>query len=308
MNSSRIAYGNAVHDTAATNKNITVVDADCIGPLNYGEFIKDYPDRFVECGIAEQDMVSIAAGLASCGRTVFVGSFAVFPTMRALDQVRNQVCYNNFDVKVIGTHSGVETGFDGATHQAIEDLAIMRVLPNMTVLAPSTPNQTYQLTKLISEIKGPFYMRFGKNPCEELYEEGEKYRIGGSRRLREGKDLVIMACGRMVYRALKAAELLSQEGISARVCDMYSIKPIDTDEIDAAAKDVGKILTVEDHSVIGGLGGVVCEYVADKGNCLVYRHGIEDHFGRSGISEDLFELYGLTAEGIRNKAMNCLKR
>lgn len=306
MIANRMAYGKAVHDMAIKNHNIVVVDSDCIGPLNYSEFIKDFPERFIECGISEQDMVSTAAGIASCGKTVFVGSFAVFPTMRALDQVRNQVCYNNFDVKVIGTHSGVETGFDGATHQAIEDMAIMRAIPNIRVLAPSTPSMTEKLTYIMGDTYGPFYMRFGKNPNKELYNETEEFRIGGSKRLREGKDITIMACGRMVERAVEAADLLKNEGIDARVCDMYSIKPIDTDEIDAAAKDTHVILTVEDHNVIGGLGGAVCEYVADKSYCKVFRHGIADHFGRSGISEDLFLLYGLTAEGIASKVKKCL--
>ena len=298
MIANRIAYGKAVHDIAVDNPRIVVVDSDCIGPLNYTEFLKDFPERFVECGIAEQNMVSIAAGIASCGKTVFVGSFAVFPTMRALDQVRNQICYNNFDVKVIGTHSGVETGFDGATHQAIEDIAIMRALPEMRVLAPSSPIMTDRLTRLIANTYGPFYMRFGKNPNDEIYEPSDEFSIGGSRRLREGSDIAILACGRMVKMALDAADVLQEEGISARVCDMYSIKPIDTDEVDAAA-DLGCILTVEDHSIVGGLGGAVCEYLADKGTaCKVFRHGMIDHFGRSGRSDDLFELYGLTADGI----------
>ncbi len=298
MISNRIAYGNAVHDSAVENEKIVVVDADCIGPLNYGEFVKDFPQRFVECGIAEQNMVSLAAGLASCGKTVFVGSFAVFPTMRALDQVRNQICYNDYDVKVIGTHAGIETGFDGATHQAIEDLAIMRSLPRMNVLAPSTPIMTYKLTSLISKTPGPFYMRFGKNPIEELYTEDDEFKIGGSRRLREGKNITIMAYGRMVGRALEAAEILSKDGIEARVSDMYSIKPVDTDEIDAAAKETGAILTVEDHSVIGGLGSLVCEYLADKESCKVYRHGMYDCFGRSGTSEDLFNHFRLSVNEI----------
>lgn len=301
MIANRIAYGKAVHDEALVNKNIVVVDSDCIGPLNYNDFIKDFPERFIECGISEQNMVSIAAGIASCGKTVFVGSFAVFPTMRALDQVRNQVCYNNFDVKVIGTHAGVETGFDGATHQAIEDLAIMRSLPGMIVLAPSSPIMTDKLTHLIANTYGPVYMRFGKNPIEELYGSEGLFHIGGSKRLRDGSDITIMAHGRMVGRALKAAEMLEQDGIKARVCDMYSIKPLDTSEIDAAVKDTGMIITVEDHSVIGGLGSAVCEYLADKDGCKVYRYGINDMFGRSGISEDLFVLYGLTAEGIAKR-------
>ena len=302
MIANRTAYGKAVHDAAAENENIVIVDADCIGPLNYADFARDFPERFIECGIAEQNMVSIASGIASCGKTVFVGSFAVFPTMRALDQVRNQVCYNNFDVKIIGTHCGVETGFDGATHQSIEDLAIMRSIPRMRVLAPSSPIMTEKLTKLIAETYGPFYMRFGKNPIEELYDSSDVFEIGGSKRLRDGKDITIMAHGRMVGRALAAADVLGREGISVRVCDMYSLKPLDTDQVDAAASETNCILTVEDHSVIGGLGSAVCEYLADKKtSCRIYRHGMKDQFGRSGRSDDLFELFGLTEKEIVSK-------
>lgn len=309
MIANRQAYGKAVHDMAVNNPKIVVVDADCIGPLNYTEFQKDFPERFVECGIAEQDMVSIAAGIASCGKTCFVGSFAVFPTMRALDQVRNQVCYNNFDVKVIGTHSGIETGYDGATHQAIEDIAIMRALPNMRVLAPSTPNMTAKLTYLMGKTYGPFYMRFGKVANNELYPKNKNYKLGGSVLLKEGNDLTIMACGRMVEYSLKAAEMLEKkDGIHARVLDMYSIKPIDTKAIDAAMKETPFILTVEDHSIIGGLGGTICEYVSSKGGYRVVRHGLEDQFGRSGTTDDLFKLFNLTPEGIYKKAKGALKK
>jgi len=301
MIANRIAYGNAVHDMGAKNRNIVVVDSDCIGPLNYGDFKKDFPERLVECGIAEQDMVSIACGLASCGKTAFVGSFAVFPTMRSLEQVRNMVCYNNYDVKVIGTHAGVETGYDGATHEAIEDVAIMRSLPNMRVLAPASPIATYKLTCLISETYGPFYMRFGKNPNEEIYSDQDSFKIGGSIRLTDGSDATIMTYGRMVGRSVKAAEILKKEGISVRVCDMYSIKPFDKAQVDSAISETKFILTVEDHSVIGGLGGAISEYVSEKGGFRVIRHGIQDHFGRSGIADDLFELYGLTSEGIADK-------
>lgn len=307
MIANRIAYGKAVHELALKNENIVVVDSDCIGPLNYNDFMNDFPERFIECGISEQNMISIAAGIASCGKTVFAGSFAVFPTMRALDQVRNQVCYSNFDVKIIGTHAGIETGPDGATHQSIEDIAIMRAIPNVRIFAPSTPIVTKKLTNLMVNTYGPFYMRFGRDPNVELYEEKDEFIIGGSRRLREGTDITIMAYGRMVEKAIKASDLLKKEGIHARVCDMYSLKPFDSSEIDAAISETNAILTVEDHSVIGGLGGAVCEYVADKEHPKVFRHGIYDHFGRSGLAEDLFELYNLTVEGIAQKVKNCLK-
>ncbi|MDY4610676.1 MAG: transketolase C-terminal domain-containing protein [Sphaerochaetaceae bacterium] len=301
MIANRIAYGNAVHDMAKENDKIVVVDADCIGPLNYGDFRRDFPERFIECGIAEQDMVSIACGLASCGKTSFVGSFAVFPTLRAIEQVRNMIAYNNFDVKVIGTHAGVETGYDGATHEAIEDVAVMRAIPNIRILAPSSPIMTYKLTCLMGKEYGPFYMRFGKNPNEEIYTEDNEFKIGGSVRIEEGSDCTIMTYGRMVGRCKEASDILRKEGISVRVCDMYSIKPIDTEQIDNAMKNTKFILTVEDHNVIGGLGGAVCEYVSQNGGFPVYRHGIMDHFGRSGIADDLFELYGLTAEKIAQK-------
>ena len=298
MIANRIAYGNAVHDEAKVNNKIVVVDADCIGPLNYGEFRNDFPERFIECGIAEQDMVSIAAGLASCGKTAFVGSFAVFPTLRAIEQVRNMVAYNNFDVKVIGTHAGVETGYDGATHEAIEDIAIMRAIPNIRILAPSSPIMTYKLTRLMANEYGPFYMRFGKNPNEEIYTEEDEFKLGGSIRRIDGNDCTIMTYGRMVGICEKAAFLLKEKGISVRVCDMYSIKPIDEKQIDDAMKETKFIITVEDHNIIGGLGGAVSEYVSEKGGFPVYRYGINDHFGRSGTADDLFRLYGLTPEDI----------
>ena len=298
MIANRVAYGNAVHELAKTDGRICVVDSDCVNVLNYGEFVKDFPERFFECGIAEQDMVSIAAGLASCGMVPFVASFAVFTSMRALDQVRNMVCYNNYSVKVIGTHAGIETGFDGATHQAIEDLAIMRAIPKMRVFAPSTPNMTAKLTKLMVDTDGPFYMRFGREANEEYYEEDIEVTIGGSKMLRDGDRLTIMACGRMVDFAVKAADILREEGILVRVVDMYSIKPIDGKAIEAAVKDTGLILTIEDHNIIGGLGGAVSEYTAEHCPCRISRMGMKDQFGRSGTCNDLFRKYDLTPESI----------
>lgn len=308
MIANRVAYGNTINELAATNKRIAVVDSDCIGVLNYGSFYSNYPERFYECGIAEQNMVSIAAGLASCGMIPFVASFAVFTSMRALDQVRNMVCYNQYNVKVIGTHAGIETGFDGATHQAIEDIAIMRAIPNMTVLAPSTPIITAKLTRIMAETDGPFYMRFGREPNQELYDENDQFAVGGSHMLRDGNQLTIIACGRMVDIAVQAADELAKEQIKVKVIDMYSIKPIDGDAIMAAAKETGLILTIEDHSVIGGLGGAVSEYTAENYPCKVVRMGMQDEFGRSGKMTDLYKKYGLTKDSIVNKVKELINR
>lgn len=301
MTANRAAYGDTVWEMARTNDKIVVVDSDCIGPLNYQKFVEDFPNRFFECGIAEQDMVSTAAGLASCGLTAFCASFAVFVSMRALDQVRNQVCYNRLNVKMIGTHCGIETGYDGATHQAIEDLAVMRAIPNLVVLAPSTPIMTGKLTRVMADTYGPFYMRFGRNKNEEIYTMDDDFRIGGSKRIYDGGAVTVMTHGSLLPAAKEAVEELRREGVDARLSDMYSLKPIDTEEIESAARETGLILTVEDHSVVGGLGGAVCEYTAEHCPCRVVRMGMNDAFGRAGTTEDLYRLYGLTAEGIVRK-------
>lgn len=301
MIANRVAYGNMIHQLAAEDERIAVVDSDCINVLNYGEFVKDFPERFFECGIAEQNMVSVAAGLASCGMVPFVASFAVFTSMRALDQIRNMVCYNKYDVKVIGTHAGIETGFDGATHQALEDMAIMRSLPNMRVLAPSTPNMTAYLTKLMAKVSGPFYMRFGREKNREYYSEDVEFPLGGSKCLQDGNMVTIMACGRMTDYAVHAGKLLEEKGISARIVDMYSIKPVDGKAIQKAVTETGLIVTVEDHNIIGGLGGAVSEYVAEHCPCKVIRIGMNDELGRSGTYQDLFQIYGLTPENIAER-------
>ena len=298
MIANRFAYGREMYRLFSENEKIAIVDADCIGGLNCTAIAKDFPERFIECGISEQAQFSIAAGLASCGLTVFAATFAVFTSMRALDQIRNNICYNDFNVKAIGTHAGLETGFDGGTHQAVEDIAIMRALPNMRVLAPSTPLMTEKLTRLMAETPGPFYMRFGREPNPEFYTEEDCFPLGGSRLLREGKDISLLACGRMVEYSLKAAELLAAEGIEARVVDMYSIKPLDTAAVRAAATETGAVFTVEDHNVIGGLGGAVCEYTSEACPVKVTRIGIRDKYGRSGKVSDLYELYELTPEHI----------
>lgn len=298
MIANRFAYGREMYRLFSENDKVVIVDSDCIGGLNCTAIAKDFPERFIECGISEQDQFSIAAGLASCGLTVFAATFAVFTSMRALDQIRNNICYNNYNVKAIGTHAGLETGFDGGTHQAVEDIAIMRALPNMRVLAPSTPSMTEKLTRMMMQTPGPFYMRFGREPNSEFYGEEEEFELGASKLLRDGNDISLLACGRMVEYSLQAAELLAADGIEARVVDMYSIKPLDTAAIKAAATETGAVFTVEDHNIIGGLGGAVCEYTASACPVNVTRIGIMDQYGRSGKVSDLYELYGLTPQSI----------
>ncbi len=298
MIANRVAVGNEIVELAKKDKRIAIVESDVAVSVNFKPFIDAFPERHFDCGIAEQNMVGVAAGLATCGFIPFVASFAVFTSMRALDQVRNAVCYNNFNVKVIGSHAGLEPGQDGGTHQAIEDIAIMRALPNMKVLVPSTPNMATAITDIAAATDGPVYIRVGRDAVPEFSDAGEKFMLGGSKEVASGEDLTIIACGRMVERSMQAAKMLKEKGINARVIDMYSIKPIDKDAIIRAAKETKGIVTVEDHNVYGGLGGAVCEICAEYAPAKVLRVGIEDVFGRSGNSSDLFEIYGLTAEKI----------
>lgn len=301
----RVAMGEKVLDLARKDSRIVIVEADMSGSVNFGPFIEAFPERHFDCGIAEQNMIGVAAGLSTCGYIPFAASFAVFSSMRALDQVRNALCYNNFKVVVIGSHAGIETGPDGATHQAIEDIAIMRALPGMTVLVPSTPMMTEQLTEASAYCDGPVYLRLGRDKVNELY-SAETFPIGGSKTLAEGSDVTIMAIGTMVHFAAEAAQKLKDFGISARVVDMYSIKPIDRQTVEKAARETGHIVTVEDHSIIGGLGGAVSEIVAEIGAGKVTRIGVNDVMGKAGQAKDLFKMFGLTAENIISTVRSAL--
>lgn len=298
MEANRIAYGKALAELGKVNDKVVVLDADLGKATNTIKFKEVAPDRFLDCGIAEQNMMGIAAGLATTGKTVFASTFAVFAAMRALEQVRNSICYPNLNVKVVATHAGIEIGSDGASHQAIEDISTMRTLPNMKVLVPADHVATASLVKVMSEEYGPMYMRVGRDANEALYSTTEKFVIGGSKELLAGTDATVIACGTMVYKALDAAKKLAAEGISLRVIDMYSIKPLDEAAIIRAAKQTKGIVTIEDHNVIGGLGSAVCEVVTTHAPTKVIRLGVQDKFGRSGSSSELFELYGLTAQAI----------
>jgi transketolase len=296
MIANRVAYGDTLIELAREDPGIVVLDADVSKSTGTVQFKKPFPDRFITVGIAEQNMMGIAAGLASCGKTPFVATFGVFTSMRAVEQVRNSICYTKLNVKIAGTHAGTETGPDGATHQAIEDIAIIRSIPNIILLVPSTPNATRKLTRAAAAVDGPVYLRFGKDPAEEFYAETEEFPVGGSKQVRDGNDATIIACGNMLAVALRAADELAKGGTQVRVIDMYSVKPIDQTAILEAAAGTRGIVTIEDHNVLGGLGGAVSEVTATHHPTKVIRVGLQDVFGHSGDAAGLRVLYGLTPE------------
>ena len=298
MIANRVAYGETLAQLAKENHDVVILDADACKSTSTLICRDQVPEQFIQCGIAEQNMMGVAAGMALQGKIPFATTFSVFTCMRAVEQVRNAICYANLNVNVVGTHSGLETGGDGGTHQGIEDIAIMRALPNMTVFAPSTPLCTRAITREMAAYGGPSYMRLGKDAAPELYQEGEAFPIGGSKTLREGRDLTVIACGNMVWRSLEAAKILAEEGLDVRVIDMYSIKPIDKAAIIKAAEETGGLLTVEDHNVLGGLGGAVAEVLCESAPAKLLRLGLQDVFGRSGNADKLYEMYRLTPADI----------
>ncbi|HWQ61043.1 MAG TPA: transketolase family protein [Negativicutes bacterium] len=306
MEANRVAFGKALVEAGQKNGRIVALDADLGKATNSIKFKAAFPERYLDCGIAEQNMIGIAAGLATAGKIPFASTFAVFASMRAVEQLRNSVCYPNLNVKVVGTHAGIEIGGDGASHQAVEDVAITRSIPNLTVLVPSDHVATKKLVAVMAEHRGPVYMRLGRDENEAIYGEDETFAIGGSKLLTPGDDVAIIAMGTMVYKAIEAQKLLATQGICARVIDMYSIKPLDERAILAAARETKGIVTVEDHTVLGGLGSAVCEVVAASQPTRVLRIGIQDKFGRSGTAEELFVAYGLTAENIVKAAKSIL--
>ena len=302
----RAAFGETLIELVGEGLDIMAVDADLAGSTTLGKFGAAYPDRFVDVGIAEQDMIGVASGLALTGRTVFTGSFAVFGSGRCWEQIRNTVCISNLDVKVCPTHAGITVGPDGETHQALEDIALMRVLPHMRVLVPADYNAARAAIRLAAKTPGPFYVRMGREPLPGVYGddfalEDEAY----ARVLREGADISIMACGVEVAHALAAAELLAAEGINAEVVDVMSVKPLATDVIAASAAKCGRVLTVEEHSVYGGMGSAVAEFLAETAPVPVSRLGMTG-FGQSGSAAELMAIYGLDAAGIAARVREVL--
>lgn len=304
----RAAYGKALEELAAQEPNLVVLDADLSGSTMTKGFGAEHPDRFFDMGIAEANMVGVAAGLATCGKKPFVNSFAMFAAGRAWEQVRNSVAYPGLNVKVVGSHGGLSVGEDGATHQCIEDLAIMRAIPNMTVLCPCDGNEMKQAVKALLAYDGPAYLRLGRLAVETVTDqvEGYEFQIGKGVLLRDGQDVTVVAVGMMVQMALTAADILAEEGISVRVIDMHTIKPLDTEILLAAAYDTGCIVTSEEANIVGGLGSAVSEYLTSVCPVPVIRHGVEDEFGRSGAAQKVLEAYHLTPAGIADKVRQAL--
>lgn len=294
----RASYGEALAKLGDKNEKIVVLDADLSEATKTSVFAKTHPERFFDIGIAEADMMGTAAGLASSGQIVYASTFAMFAAGRAYDQIRNGICYPNLNVKVCATHAGITVGEDGPTHQMLEDISLMRTIPNMTVMCTSDDTETKWAVEEISKIDGPVYLRLCRLATPVIYEENQKFEIGKGIQIGEGTDAGIIATGVVVPEAIKAMEELKKEGINARVIDIHTIKPIDKDLIIKTAKEVKKLITIEDHSIIGGLGSAVSEVLTDNYPCKLTRIGIKDTFGHSGPATELLSHYGLTAESI----------
>ena len=299
----RESYGAALAELGE-KYDFLVLDADLAAATKTGVFKKKFPERFFDCGIAEGNMMSVAAGIATTGKTVFASSFAMFAAGRAFEQVRNSIGYPHLNVKIGATHAGITVGEDGATHQCNEDIALMRTIPGMTIVNPSDANEAYAAVEAAINFYGPMYLRFGRFAVPNLTAEipGYKFEIGKGVTMKEGSDVTIVATGYMVHVALEAAELLAAEGINAEVLNIHTIKPLDTELIAASAKKTGAVVTAEEHNVIGGLGGAVCEALSECCPVPVLRVGVEDRYGKSGKVPALLEAYGLTKENIAAKA------
>lgn len=294
----RQSYGEALLELGKENENIVVLDADLSTATKTILFAKEFPNRFFDMGIAEQDMLATAAGFSTSGKIPYTSTFAVFAAGRAYDQIRNSICYPKLNVKICATHSGITVGEDGATHQMLEDISLMRTLPNMTVMCTSDDVQTKWAVREISKIDGPVYLRLSRMETPIIYEENQKFEIGKAVQIGEGTDATIIATGDVVAEAIKAKEELEIKGINVRVLDIHTIKPIDKQLIVKCAKETKKIITIEDHNIIGGLGSAVCEVLAEEYPCKVTRMGIKDTFGKSGKAGELMKYFEITAEDI----------
>ena len=298
----RESYGNALAELGAQNPNIVVLDADLAGATKTGVFKKAFPERHFDCGIAEGNMMGVAAGLATCGKIPFASSFAMFAAGRAFEPIRNSIGYPHLNVKIGATHAGISVGEDGATHQCNEDIAIMRTIPGMTIICPADDVEARAAVKAAAEYVGPVYMRFGRLAVPVINDEANyKFEIGKGITLKEGKDVTIIATGLEVNESLEAAKLLEADGISAEVINIHTIKPLDKELVVASAKKTGKVVTVEEHSVIGGLGGAVAEALSEEAPTKMLRIGMMDKFGQSGPAKALIEYYGLDGKSIYEK-------
>lgn len=307
LTATRDAYGQALAELGGENPNVVVLDADLSKSTKTAEFGKKYPDRFFNIGIAEANMVGMAAGLALTGKIPFVSTFAIFGTGRAYDQVRNAVCYPHLNVKLALSHAGVTLGEDGASHQMLEDLALMRALPNMTVVVPADATETKQAVRALAAMDGPAYLRLGRPPVPVLFGDSYRFQIGKAPKLRDGKDVAILACGVLVGEAMQAAEQLEKEGVSALVLNVSTIKPLDEEAVVAAARQCGCVVTAEEHNVMGGMGSAVAEALARRLPTPMRFIGTQDTFGESGKPDELLEKYGLKSHHIAAAAREVMK-
>lgn len=295
----REAYGKALAKIGQENENIVVLDADLSKSTKTAEFKKVCPERFINMGIAEGNMMAVAAGMSTCGKIPFVSSFAMFAAGRAFEQIRNSICYPKLNVKICATHAGITVGEDGASHQSVEDISLMRSVPNMTVICPSDAVEAEAVIKAVSELNGPCYVRLGRSGVPVINDRPDyKFELGKAVTLREGKEATIIATGIMVDAALEAYNTLSEEGIKVKIVNIHTIKPIDKDAIINSARETGVVITAEEHSIIGGLGSAVCEVLSENLPTPVVRVGIKDTFGESGKPAELLKAYGLTSDDI----------
>lgn len=303
----RDAYGKALVELGGINDKIVVLDADLAAATKTGMFKKAYPDRFFDSGIAESNMMCVAAGLATTGYTVFASTFAMFAAGRAYEQVRNSIAYPHLNVKIGATHAGISVGEDGASHQCCEDIALMRVIPGMVIINPADDIEARAAVFAAAEYEGPVYMRFGRLAVPRIFDESYKFELGKAVTLREGSDVTIIATGLMVNEAIEAAKALADEGISAEVINIHTIKPLDKEAVIRSAAKTGAVVTAEEHSIIGGLGGAVAEALCESGKPVpVVRLGVNDVFGRSGPAVELLHIYGLDAQNIVAKAKQAI--
>lgn len=303
----RQSYGEALERLGEYNKDIVVLDADLSAATKTSIFAKKFPDRFFDMGIAEANMMGVAAGMASCGKIPYVSTFAAFAAGRAYDQIRSSICYPNLNVKICATHCGITVGEDGATHQMLEDIALMRALPNMTVISPADDIETKWMVEEISKVKGPVYLRLARLATPVIYEENQTFEIGKAIQIGEGTDATVFATGVTVAEALKAKDELEKQGIYIRVVDVHTIKPIDREMVLKSAKETKKLISIEDHSIIGGLGTAISEVLTDEYPCKLIRIGIKDMFGKSGNAVELMKYFGITSEKIIGMCQNISK-
>lgn len=294
----RQSYGEALLELGKENKNVVVLDADLSNATKTNLFAKEFKERFFDMGIAEQNMMGTAAGMATCGKIPYASTFAVFAAGRAYDQIRNSICYPNLNVKICATHAGITVGEDGATHQMIEDISLMRTLPNMTVISTSDDVQTKWAVKEISKIEGPVYLRLARLATPIIYDEKQKFELGKAVQIGKGTDGTVFATGVTVAEAIKAQEQLKEKGINIRVVDIHTIKPIDKEMIIKCAKETDKLISIEDHNVIGGLGSAISEVLTEECPIKLTRLGIKDTFGKSGKAEELMKYFSITSNDI----------